>query len=497
MIIWKKAYQPEKKLWSKLPPTCAIAKKYGSRYYFTGKPDKSGVIGIRYTSSGATVKISKRLMKLPDYLYEEWHPTKNKTHPDNKTCGSTGKAWWICPKGHEYEAYITHRARTSVNKDEPTGCPICAGYGLAPDTTLASKYPDVAKEWHPTKNNNDSPSNIYFRGKKKYWWMCVKGHEWQAKVESRTILKRKCPICQKAGTSLPEMRIYFELKSVFHEVIHRYRYEGRELDVFLPRINIGIEYDGYRWHEKKLQQDKQKNIFFLSHGITIIRIREKGLSRISNIDLVNIINLNKKTINKILKVISENCETINKDYFNKYLIKNNFVNNSEYKNYISNFPKPILENSLSHKFPMLSKEWHPVKNNTLSPYHFTPKSGEKVWWLCKNNRNHEWEAVIASRTANKNGCPYCSHRFASTDYNLEIDNPNLAKEWHPLKNGNNKPYQFTPRASNKVWWICKYGHEWTATISKRNAHKNPTGCPICNKGPTAKKWLRLQPKKDN
>ena len=53
-------------------------------------------------------------------------------------------------------------------------------------------------------------------------------------------------------------------------------------------------------------------------------------------------------------------------------------------------------------------EWHPKKNEDKQPERFTPGSNKGAWWQCKKNPEHEWEAVIASRTLHGNGCPYCS-----------------------------------------------------------------------------------------
>ena len=60
----------------------------------------------------------------------------------------------------------------------------------------------------------------------------------------------------------------------------------------------------------------------------------------------------------------------------------------------------------------LAKEWHPTKNEQLTPFVVTPGSGRKVWWRCEHG--HEWEAVVASRT-NGRDCPYCSGNRVGKD----------------------------------------------------------------------------------
>ena len=72
-------------------------------------------------------------------------------------------------------------------------------------------------------------------------------------------------------------------------------------------------------------------------------------------------------------------------------------------------------------------------------------------------------------------------RFALLKHSLANDNPSLAKEWHPFKNGQLTPYDFPPHCSDSVWWLCPTcGYEWEAPISNRNARIKPRGCPVCS-----------------
>ena len=103
--------------------------------------------------------------------------------------------------------------------------------------------------------------------------------------------------------------------------------------------------------------------------------------------------------------------------------------------------------SLLIQNPALAKEWHPTKNGALTPGDVTPYSREKVWWLYPyddpktgKHFDFEWRASVAKRTKGS-GCPYLSGRLAWPGFNdLESQNPELAKEWHPTKNG-----KLTPR----------------------------------------------------
>ena len=66
---------------------------------------------------------------------------------------------------------------------------------------LAEERPDLAAQWHPTKNKTDvSPATITCGSGKRVWWLCTAGqcghhHAWEARVDTRVALKRGCPIC--------------------------------------------------------------------------------------------------------------------------------------------------------------------------------------------------------------------------------------------------------------------------------------------------------------
>ena len=53
---------------------------------------------------------------------------------------------------------------------------------LTKDYNLAALYPDIAKEWHPTKNGDLTVDNVTPKSNKKVWWICSKGHEYESSV---------------------------------------------------------------------------------------------------------------------------------------------------------------------------------------------------------------------------------------------------------------------------------------------------------------------------
>ena len=61
------------------------------------------------------------------------------------------------------------------------------------------------------------------------------------------------------------------------------------------------------------------------------------------------------------------------------------------------------KSSFAETHPNLAKQWHPTLNGDLTPSDITKGSNKKVWWKCPKGDDHEWEAVISSRSEGSGG----------------------------------------------------------------------------------------------
>lgn len=122
---------------------------------------------------------------------EELHPIKNGSlRPEDITPGSHQVVWWRGRCGHEWQQRIDQRRAGC-------GCPYCAGTKVLEGyNDLASRCPDVAESWHPTKNGNLTPRDVTYGSIRKVWWLGKCGHEWEARVNSR-VRAYGCPICRR------------------------------------------------------------------------------------------------------------------------------------------------------------------------------------------------------------------------------------------------------------------------------------------------------------
>ena len=341
-------------------------------------------------------------------LAKEWHPIRNgKLTPYDVLPSAGKKIWWKCQKGddHEWQA-------TLANRSKGTNCPICAGQKVANSNCLATLYPEIAEQWHPTKNGKLTPNNFTIGAIKRAWWKCPKGddHEWEATINARSG-GTGCPKCNPAY-SIPELRIFSELKAIFENVQHRVIIHKREVDIFIPEFNIGIEFDGVYWHQDKYEKDQEKYLA-LTSTIFLIRVREEGLPLLDLNDIrVKKRDMNVSTIKKILKIILKNRNTISPKTLAKidnYMEQDDWLASSYFNDYYSKRKHVEFEKSLNYLFPAIAKEWHPQKNDLLLPEYFTPGSGRKIWW--KGSCEHEWQDSILHRTSGR-GCPQCRYKKA-------------------------------------------------------------------------------------
>lgn len=138
--------------------------------------------------------------------------------------------------------------------------------------------------------------------------------------------------------------------------------------------------------------------------------------------------------------------------------------------------------SLAGILPGLARFWHSEKN-TFTPFQVTLSSERRAWWFCPEG--HEWETEIGSavtyyKKRDTIACRWCasqSRRIPKPGRSLADVYPEVAKSFHPTKNGDKTAFDYNARANEYVWWLCDKDHETYALInSKAVGH----GCAKCN-----------------
>ncbi|MEC8568684.1 MAG: zinc-ribbon domain-containing protein, partial [Pseudomonadota bacterium] len=153
---------------------------------------------------------------------------------------------------------------------------------------LATKQPALAAQWHPTKNGDFTPQQVASGGgRSQAWWQCEKGREWKARVAGR-ITGRGCPECwagsyaSKAETELFDFITYLLPGEVVVQG-DRKTLKGKEIDVYVPSLKLGVEFNGLFWHTEEAGRGRryheEKYLAAKAAGVQLIQVWEDDYNR--------------------------------------------------------------------------------------------------------------------------------------------------------------------------------------------------------------------------
>ncbi|MBT3959964.1 MAG: zinc-ribbon domain-containing protein [Gemmatimonadales bacterium] len=168
--------------------------------------------------AGQKVSLTNSLATKAPEVAAEWHPTKNgELTPDQVVAGTPRKVWWICDRGPDHEWPATVASRTG----QGVGCPFCTHNKLSVTNSLEALFPEIAAQWHPTKNGDLTPADVVAGTAKRVWWACNKGpdHEWSTQVDTRTSQGVGCPCCSGRKASVTN-----SLEALFPEIAAQRRW---------------------------------------------------------------------------------------------------------------------------------------------------------------------------------------------------------------------------------------------------------------------------------
>lgn len=122
-----------------------------------------------------------------EWDYEKNYPLK----PTEVTFGKPMRVFWIgAVCWHSYTSQVKHRV-------DGHGCSVCSGHTvLVGFNDLATTFPEIAAEWHPTLNGLITPQDITGGLKQHFYWLgkgC--GHSWESSVGGRTKGGYGCHFC--------------------------------------------------------------------------------------------------------------------------------------------------------------------------------------------------------------------------------------------------------------------------------------------------------------
>ncbi len=415
--------------------------------------------GCPYCAGRKALKGINDLQTLNPLLSSEWNYEKNgELSPVEVTVNSNKKVWWKCSKGHEWQATIYSRQKGS-------GCPYCSGrFAIKGKNDLQTLNPTLVSEWNYEKNVNFGPSDLMANSSKRVWWKCSLGHEWQATISHRN-RGRGCPYC--AGQKI---QIGFnDLRTLRPDLANEWDYsKNGELTPEKVTSNNGKKV----WWKCSKGHEWQAKIYHRNNGSSCpICYSERNTS------------LPEYMIMYYLK--KSGIEAIHSYKENGYEVDIYIPQNKigiEYDGYFwhkdkrdADLEKNVQCNSDGIKLYRIREGLQSLNDTSVD------------YVIQKDNRTELSQAIeklvsdivgiSVDVNLDKDAIEIENLRdYIEKDKSIFFTNPELSKEWNYERNGNLKPEFFTSNSGKKVWWKCKYGHEWQAVIQSRS---KGIGCPYC------------------
>lgn len=347
-----------------------------------------------------------------------------------------------------------------------------------PGRSLADLRPDVAGQWHPTKNGSLTPAMVTAGSGKKVWWLGPCGHEWDAPLTSRTIKNSGCPICanKRVASGINDLATTnSELALEWHPTKNR--------DLTTEMVTGGSS--KRVWWLAKCGHDWDASIsdrVIYSTGCPFCFGNIKMLVGVNDLATADP-ELAKEwhpTKNGSLSPTDVKQFSSKKVWWLGacgHEWQSTIAHRSGGRNCPFCVGKRVLPrfNDLATTDPDIAAQWHPTKNGDLTPEMVGRGSDKKVWWL---SHGHEWVSTISSRAISKQGCAICNSAQVQVGVNdLASTLPDIAKKWHPARNGEVNPAMVTRGSGKRYWWLGECGHSWKASVSHLSAGR---GCAICS-----------------
>ena len=439
---------------------------------------------------------------LMEWDYEINRGLKNKFGADisNPSCvmpNSNLKVSWICDKGHQYMATIGNR---TVNKN---GCPYCAGNKLLKGFNdfetwcRENNRQDLLDEWNYEKNNGLCPCEIIQGGAgKKYWWIGGCGHEWDAVISSRIVVRRGrkqmvnpagCPYC-----SNPPKRILvgfndFESWCKNNHRDYLLREWNYEKNGILP-TEVTFGSGKYVWWKCNKNHEWRARICNRTEGSktncpicarTQTSFPEQAIAYYLRKEY-EILQRYKIKGREIDIFIPQFDIAIEYDGLKWHGGKEKI----EYD--IEKTKKIISEGITLIRLKETKENMLISKGDSQFIIEFVVMNGKYI------TTEFEWAInqlyKIINNITNRNNIPIIDmavdelsirayYMNALKENSVASVFPELIEEWDVEKNEGITPDAFSARNNKRVWWKCKNGHSWKASINTRGERK--LGCPYC------------------
>lgn len=343
-------------------------------------------------------------------------------------------------------------------------------------SSLVMTHPDLALQWHPSKNELQ-PSAVTFGSSRKVWWLGPCGHEWEAQIGNRVAHGSGCPFCANKKVLTGFNDLLSQHPDVAAEWHPRWNGDLRPANLLhgTPRKVWWLGTCGHEWDASVRERVRGTTCPFCA-GRRVLT----GFNDLASVDPSLAAQWHPERNGGLVpaSVTSGSSKRVwwRDEHGHEWRSSVASRVGGHGCPYCSGRNPVAGTGDLVTLCPALGAQWHPEKNGDLLPSHVSPGAKRRVWWL--DEHGHEWASTVKDRAAGHH-CPYCSGRVAIIgETDLASQRPEIARQWHPHRNGELEPNAVTFGSSRLVWWLCPDGHEWETRVTYRTT-PGGSGCPLC------------------
>jgi hypothetical protein len=399
---------------------------------------------------GKKVDRKKSLLALRPDIAVHWHYELNgELRPEQVTCYSHKRVWWRCRRNSEHSFKLPVANRITMSGD----CDRCRGKYVTDENRLTLCFPEVAAEFHPTKNRMLYPESAansrWFRNyfapgeepkrnrkltaadlpvnaEQLIWWQgkCGPAHDWRATVYDRTH-GHGCPFC--AGKQVAPDRSLLATFPAAAKQFHPSRNGAITAAQILPHSLKKYWFRCFKFADH----------VFKATVCSVVRSWKSGTNACPH------------------------CHG----------------------------KKVLYRDSLAAKFPSVAKMLRP-RTNTIDATAIFPNSNEFGDFQCPRVLYHQWKAriswVVRSCKTKNTGCPYCAGRKVHKIDSVLIKFPSVARYFDKRPHLFVDPAKLSPGSGQIVPFRCfEAGHHtWRQQVGKAVANYKAGRilCPQCRAG---------------
>ena len=422
--------------------------------------------------------INESIFKTHPDIANDWSPDNNgRLTPEMFSKNSGYEANWRC---HICGMETTKRIRNY------SGCRQCKKAKRLEKNNLELAFPEISEEWDKEKNRDKQPRDYTAHSDQYAWWLCSTcGHSWSAKIGNRTSLGRGCPLCSnnivvtgkndlatthpylsmewhptKNNQLTPEDVTYGSGKKIWWLCPNNHEYDAtilhRAHGTECPKCNDG----------RQTSFAEQAVYFYIKqlYPDALNRYTAKFLGRME-------LDIFIPSIKLAIEYDGEawhKKNTIKREERKYQLCKENGIKLIRLREKMPEFPSDIADDMFGMERLYEPKNLEQMLGELLKRINYS-----ETWMLrcpIDINVSRDRPEILRYKTDLKTR-------------SLKYLYPEIVKEWHLTKNGNQLPEHFQPGTDHKAWWDCPdCGNVYEAAIGKRTGGISgscKTGCPKC------------------